>query len=129
MYELKVKYRFSSAHYLREYNGKCENLHGHNWKVELILRGEELDKIGILYDFTKLKKIFKGLLDNTMDHVLVNDVPYFQKHNPSAENLAKYLYTEYSKLLNNSEENKCVKVYKVVVYETDDASAAYMEEK
>ncbi|MCP4482735.1 MAG: 6-carboxytetrahydropterin synthase QueD [bacterium] len=120
MFELKIKYRFSSAHCLREYKGKCENLHGHNWKVEAIIRGEELDGIGILVDFKECKKELHKLVD-TLDHVFINELEYFKTVNPSAENLAKYLHTEYSKVMNRDH----AKVYKVAVWETDDACASY----
>ena len=90
MYTLTVEGNFSSAHQLRGYRGKCENLHGHNWKVVLGVRGEELDDIGLLIDFTVLKSMLKEILDG-LDHTNINDIPYFTRHNPSAENIARYI--------------------------------------
>lgn len=124
MFELAVKSKFSSAHFLREYKGKCENLHGHNWKVKLIVRGHKLDNIGILLDFKEMKRILNDTLD-LLDHKLINDLDYFvTDHNPSCENITFYLY----KLLSERINNENVKVYKVIVWETDDASSTYSED-
>src|SRR3989338_1026688 len=90
-YSIKVEADFSSAHNLREYRGKCEALHGHNWKVEVAASGEKLDKAGMLLDFRYLKMQLNKLLDK-LDHKYLNKIPYFKKLNPTSENIAKYIY-------------------------------------
>lgn len=123
MYRLKVQDAFSSAHFLRNYQGACENLHGHNWKVELVVEGIHLNEIEILIDFKELKKILKEVLEE-LDHRLINDLPYFQSRNPSSENLARYIF---EKVKEKIKEFPNVKVKEVSVYETEKASASYLE--
>ncbi|MFN3921020.1 MAG: 6-carboxytetrahydropterin synthase QueD [Caldimicrobium sp.] len=123
MYKLKVKDQFSSAHFLRNYQGACENLHGHNWTVELIVEGEELNEIEILIDFKDLKKILKEVLEE-LDHRLINDHPYFREKNPSSENLARFIFEGVKEKLRGFPQ---VKVKEVTVYETEKASATYYE--
>jgi len=91
MYEVKVIDQFSAAHKLREYEGKCENLHGHNWKVEVCVRGEKLDKIGMVIDFKELKAVLGKVLGE-LDHCYLNDLSYFKKVNPTSENIAKFIF-------------------------------------
>lgn len=122
MFELSIKSKFSSAHFLREYEGKCENLHGHNWKVEMVLRGKELNKIGLLMDFKDMKNTLNLVLDE-LDHKLINDIEFFKSNNPSCENIAFYLHKILSEKLNGDKVN----VAKVIVWETDDASATFTE--
>lgn len=122
MYELSVKSKFSSAHFLREYEGKCEHLHGHNWKVEAIVRGEELNNIGLLIDFKILKKTLVDVLED-LDHKLINDIDYFKTNNPSCEHIAAFLYKKLAEKLNDER----VTVYKIIVWETDDACVGYSE--
>jgi 6-pyruvoyltetrahydropterin/6-carboxytetrahydropterin synthase len=110
---------FSSAHNLRNYNGNCENLHGHNWKVEAILQGERLDNIGMLVDFKILKKHLKQILDE-LDHKYLNDTEYFSKVNPTSENMAQYIY-------NRLKESFGDLVFKVIVWESENAAAEYFE--
>jgi len=93
MYSLKVEGVFSSAHNLRGYKGKCEDLHGHNWRVEICVKSRELDKIGILLDFKYLKKKLNAVLEG-MDHKYLNKLAYFKKINPTSENIAKYIYNK-----------------------------------
>lgn len=119
MFELRVDEVFAAAHFLNNYEGPCENMHGHNYKVETYVRGENLDpKIEFLVDFkvikTELKAIFK-----TLDHTVLNEV---MSVNPTAENIAKYIYSELKKQLPDT-----VQVYKVVVWETPNCAAAYFE--
>lgn len=123
MYKLKIKDYFSSAHYLRDYQGACENLHGHNWTVELIVEGEELNEIDILIDFKDLKKILKEVLDE-LDHRLINDHPYFKAKNPSSENLARFIFEKVKEKIKSFSK---IKVKEVTVYETEKASATYFE--
>ncbi|MGB9613038.1 MAG: 6-carboxytetrahydropterin synthase QueD [Candidatus Margulisiibacteriota bacterium] len=91
MFELMVEENFAAAHALRGYQGPCENLHGHTWKVQVFLRGERLNELGVLEDFEKVKKDLKEILKE-FDHKLLNDLPPFEIENPSSENLAKVIY-------------------------------------
>ena len=121
MYRLVVEKYFSSAHRLRDYEGKCEILHGHNYRVNLSLEGEELNSIGLLIDFKEVKALLDKLLGE-LDHRLLNEHPYFQKENPSAENIARFLYQQVSKNLPSG-----VKVSEVRVWESDGCGASYLE--
>ncbi len=96
MFSLKVEGVFSSAHNLRGYKGKCEDLHGHNWRVEITVKSGELDDIGMVLDFKYLKSRLNAVLEK-MDHKYLNKIPYFsaaggKKVNPTSENIAKYIY-------------------------------------
>ena len=94
MYEITVEAGFSSGHYLRNYHGKCENPHGHNYKVFVTLQGRELDSTGLLLDFKLLKQVMRPVIDR-LDHQMINDIePFKTELNPSAENLARYFYDE-----------------------------------
>ena len=119
MFELKIETHFSAAHHLLNYNGACENQHGHNWKVEVFLQGNELDKSGILVDFKILKKEVNSVLD-TLDHKDINTLKMFENISPSSENISKYLYYELKKKFNN--------IKKVSVWETENACATFFEE-
>jgi len=123
MFKLKVQDYFSSAHYLRNYKGSCENLHGHNWKVELLVEGSQLNNSDILIDFKILKSILKETL-NELDHKLLNEIPYFKNINPSSERLAEYIF---KKIKDKLSQYSNIKVKEVTVYETDKASATYYE--
>ena len=123
MYFLTIKTDFAAAHQLRGYKGKCENLHGHNFRVEVVVRGEELDASGMLLDFVDLKRSINGLINEQLDHRNLNDLPTFHERggvNPSAENIAKYLHDEVGRTLPES-----VVVDSVTVYETDRCAATY----
>jgi 6-pyruvoyltetrahydropterin/6-carboxytetrahydropterin synthase len=96
MFEISVDEMFSAGHALRGYKGKCENPHGHNYKVRVILEGPDLNSIGLLFDFVHLKQIMRAIIEG-LDHKFLNDQPPFDKINPSAENLAKYFYEETSR--------------------------------
>ena len=93
MYEISVEKYFDAAHYLREYQGKCENMHGHRYRAVVKVKAEKLDDIGLAYDFTDLKRYLKEIIDR-LDHTCLNDVPPFDKINPSAENIAGTIYNE-----------------------------------
>ncbi|PMP66151.1 MAG: 6-carboxytetrahydropterin synthase QueD [Thermodesulfobacterium geofontis] len=123
MFKLKVQDFFSSAHYLKDYHGPCENLHGHNWKVELVVEGSELNSTDILIDFSILKKILKETLAE-LDHKLLNEIPYFKNTNPSSERLAEYIFKKVKEKLSAYTN---VKVKEVTVFETEKASATYYE--
>jgi 6-pyruvoyltetrahydropterin/6-carboxytetrahydropterin synthase len=91
MYSVRVESTFSSAHNLRGYKGKCEELHGHNWKIEAVASKVKLDKAGMVLDFKYLKKELNKILDK-LDHKYLNKIPYFKKVNPTSENIAEYIY-------------------------------------
>jgi 6-pyruvoyltetrahydropterin/6-carboxytetrahydropterin synthase len=122
MYELTVEAGFSSAHNIRGYEGACENLHGHNWKVEVHVEAKKLDQLGMVVDFRFIKTRLKELLDR-LDHKYLNEIPPFDKENATAENIARYVYKELSKKLNDQR----VKVAKIRVWESDHAAASYCE--
>src|SRR5690554_5023669 len=100
MYEIFVESHIDAAHYLRDYKGKCENLHGHRYKIVARVKAEKLSDIGLAYDFTDLKKHLNAILDK-YDHACLNDVPPFDKINASSENLAATIYKELKKKLTN----------------------------
>lgn len=123
MYELRVRSGFAAAHQLRGYQGSCENLHGHNWKVEVVVRVEELDEIGIGLDFRQIAQVTRDLL-STLDHRNLNEVEPFTKSNPTSENLARWLYPELGRRLNRPG----IQVSRVTVMETEDYAASYYED-
>jgi 6-pyruvoyltetrahydropterin/6-carboxytetrahydropterin synthase len=93
MYEITVEKHFEAAHYLRGYQGKCENVHGHRYRVVVKIKALNLNEIGLAYDFTDLKRHLKDILDR-YDHACLNDIPPFDEINPSAENIASTIYNE-----------------------------------
>jgi 6-pyruvoyltetrahydropterin/6-carboxytetrahydropterin synthase len=125
MYEVTVEAHFSSGHFLREYYGKCENPHGHNYRVLVTLAGAELEKNGLLLDFKILKDILKPVV-NYLDHHMINDLPPFDVVNPSAENLAKYFFDETNVRLKEITAGR-VKVKSSTIFETDTSQATYWE--
>ena len=122
MFQVSVDETFSAGHALRGYKGKCENVHGHNYKVRIILEGSGLDSIGLLYDFTNLKRILRDIVGG-VDHKFLNDQAPFDAINPSAENIAKFLYDETSKEMRQMSHAPRIK--SVTVWETDETSATY----
>jgi 6-pyruvoyltetrahydropterin/6-carboxytetrahydropterin synthase len=125
MFEVTVEDTFAAGHYLRNYKGKCENPHGHNYKVRVTLAGQELDKAGLLLDFKDLKEALKPVVDR-LDHQMINDVEPFKVLNPSAENLAKYFYDESNGRLQQVTQGR-VHIKNVTVFETDTTTATYSE--
>ena len=125
MYEVTVEDTFAAGHYLRNYKGKCENPHGHNYKVRVTLRGAELDKAGLLLDFKDLKEVMKHVIDR-LDHQMLNDIEPFKVLNPSAENIAKYFYDEAKGRLQVVTSGR-VDVKDVTIWETDTTTARYSE--
>jgi 6-pyruvoyltetrahydropterin/6-carboxytetrahydropterin synthase len=119
MYRVRVIKSFSSAHNLRGYEGDCENLHGHNWKVEAYLAGEDLDKIGMLVDFKVLKKHLSTIMDE-LDHKYLNEIEYFKTVNPTSENMCRYIYSRLKEYFGE-------KMERVVVWESDSSAAEYFE--
>lgn len=122
MFEVSVDESFAAAHNLRNYHGKCEDLHGHNYKVRVTLAGKELDSTGLLYDFVHLKLVIQGVI-RSLDHRYLNELKPFDALNPSAENLAHYIYDETSKQLLKAANGAGVS--SVTVWETDTAAATY----
>jgi 6-pyruvoyltetrahydropterin/6-carboxytetrahydropterin synthase len=125
MYEVRVEREFSSGHYLRNYRGKCENPHGHNYKVQITLRGETLDVSGLLLDFKDLKHVMRPVIER-LDHQMLNEIAPFTEINPSAENLAKYFYDETNQQLESLTSGR-VRVKDCTIYETDTTTATYYE--
>ncbi len=125
MFEVTVEDSFAAGHYLRNYKGKCENPHGHNYKVRVTLVGKELDKAGLLLDFKDLREALKPAIDR-LDHQMINDLEPFKVLNPSAENLAKYFYDETNVGLDRVTQGR-VRVKEVTVWETDSTTATYFE--
>ena len=125
MFEVTVEDTFAAGHALRGYRGKCENPHGHNYRVRVTLAGEKLDQIGLLYDFKDLKAAMGEIIDR-LDHQYLNDLDAFKELNPSAENLARYFYQETSARL-RAATNGQVQVKDVIVWETDTTTACYFE--
>jgi 6-pyruvoyltetrahydropterin/6-carboxytetrahydropterin synthase len=125
MFEVTVDDTFAAGHYLRNYKGKCENPHGHNYKIRVTLAGAELDKAGLLLDFKDLREVMKHVIER-LDHQMINDIEPFTVINPSAENLAKYFYDESNTRLKNVTSGR-VRVKNVTVYETDTTTATYSE--
>ena len=120
MYEISVDYTFAAGHALRNYKGKCENVHGHNYKVRVTIEGAELDQTGLLIDFIDLRDSIKRLVDR-LDHQFLNDLAPFDKLNPSAENIARY----FSDSLAPEIKGDGLRVQAVTVWETDTTSATY----
>jgi len=122
-YTLKVVTDFAASHALRNYEGACQRLHGHNWKVEVEVKARKLNDAGMAIDFKAIKSATNDVLDG-LDHYHLNDIPPFDEINPTAENIAGFIYKEISKLIN---ENS-VSVSSVTVWETERACARYSEE-
>jgi 6-pyruvoyltetrahydropterin/6-carboxytetrahydropterin synthase len=125
MFEVTVEAGFSSGHYLRNYQGKCENPHGHNYRVLVTLVGAELDETGLLLDFKLLKNLLKPVVEY-LDHKMINDLEPFTELNPSAENLARYFYQETARELSQMTLGR-VQVKDCTVFETDTSFARYYE--
>lgn len=123
MYELCVKTHFSAAHKLDGYQGRCAQVHGHNWEVEIFVRGTVLDATGLLVDFREVKAAVNAAVAE-LDHADLNRLTFFAAQNPSSENIARYLYGALAdrwKVLN-------CRVHRVCVAETPGASASYWED-
>ena len=121
MYELKVVTKFAAAHQLTMVGAKCENMHGHNWKIEVYVTGEKTDDAGVLMDFGIIKKHVREIMA-MLDHKYLNELEYFQQGQPSSENIAYFVATELQKRI----DNQAVSISKVTAWESDDAGATYM---
>ncbi len=118
MFEVKIETQFSSAHHLLNYKGKCENPHGHNWKVEVTAKGDKLDKSNILIDFKMLKKITNETIDY-LDHKDLNELPEFKGESPSSEFIAKLVYYKLKEQIKE--------ISRVDIWETPTSRASYFE--
>jgi 6-pyruvoyltetrahydropterin/6-carboxytetrahydropterin synthase len=118
MYEVKVRLTFSAAHRVEDYPGNCERLHGHNWVVEVFAEKKELDSLGMVIDFRKLKDVANETLSK-LDHSYLNELPEFKKTNPTAENIAKFIFDEVSNKIALSSVN---------VFESENTMATYFRE-
>ena len=123
MYELKIITEFSAAHNLRNFRGKCEALHGHNWKVEVVLSGKNLDDSGVVLDFAEVKAATSEIMSE-IDHRYLNELPFFVENNPSSENIARYIFHR----LQEKMDNDRVRIRRVTAWESQDACASYLSE-
>jgi len=121
MFEVSVEQTFAAGHALRNYKGKCENVHGHNYRVRVTIAGEQLDAAGLLVDFGDVKRLMGGAIEY-LDHRFINDLAPFDEINPSAENIAKYFYDRLHAGLGNETP---ARIAEVRVWETDTSSAVY----
>jgi 6-pyruvoyltetrahydropterin/6-carboxytetrahydropterin synthase len=119
MFTARVRDSFSAAHRLREYNGDCERLHGHNYKVEIAVQSNKLDAMGIVMDFRELKNLLKEILGE-IDHQYLNDLPAFAQVNPSAENIARHIFTSLI-----GKVPAPVELAEVTVWENDNCCVSY----
>jgi len=120
MFEISVEHSFAAGHALRGYKGKCENVHGHNYKVQVVVAGPQLNSIGLLMDFVELRAAIRGVVER-LDHRFLNDLPPFDQLNPSAENVAKY----FADTLSPRIVRDGLRLSAVTVWETDTTSATY----
>jgi 6-pyruvoyltetrahydropterin/6-carboxytetrahydropterin synthase len=123
MFEITIEETFAAGHALRNYRGKCENVHGHNYRCQVAVEGEQLNEIGLLVDFVELKRVVHNVLDR-LDHQWLNDFPPFDVLNPSAENMVRYIHDEVKA---GMATQAGVRLAWVRLWETDTASATYRE--
>ncbi len=121
MFELVYKTHFAAAHNLREYEGNCENLHGHNWKIDVMIKSTSLDDLGMLIDFRDVKRMVEGILD-TLDHRYLNEIEPFTKINPTTENIARFISDELTKLMPEG-----TSVAGVTAWESDNCGVTYRD--
>jgi 6-pyruvoyltetrahydropterin/6-carboxytetrahydropterin synthase len=122
MFDLVIETQFSAAHQLRGYKGKCEDLHGHNWRVQVTVASDKLNDIGMVIDFHELKAI-AGEVISSLDHSFLNDVFPFTELNPSSENIAKWIYESMKKKV----ESRNCNMSSVTVWENETSSATYYD--
>ena len=120
MYEVIVRGKFSAGHQLRGVDGVCENLHGHNWAIEVVVAAEKLNEIGIVVDFSIVERYTREITSG-LDHCVLNDLPVFQDINPSAENISKFIFLK----LNEKLSEYPIQVKKITVWETESLGASY----
>lgn len=124
MFELKVKTRFAGAHQLAMVGQKCENLHGHNWHVEVCVKGEKLNDAGVLADFGDIKRAVRAVVDGELDHKFLNELPAFDGEQPTSERIAVYIAGRVQAFL-DKELTEDIRVSRVMAWESDDACAIY----
>jgi 6-pyruvoyltetrahydropterin/6-carboxytetrahydropterin synthase len=124
MFEVTVEQTFAAGHALRHYKGKCENVHGHNYRVQVTIEGERLNSIGLLVDFVELKRVVRQVMER-LDHQFINDLEPFTTINPSAENIAKYFYDNVNAGLNLAESEIPIRIAAVKIWETDTSIAVF----
>ena len=124
MFELTISVNFEAAHYINNYSGKCSRLHGHNWKVEVNISGSKLDELGMLIDFRDLKAAVNKIMIK-LDHYCLNEIEPFCSINPTAENIAKYIYEQ---LKETQDFDQDIKLRSVKVWESLNSAAAYSQE-
>ena len=122
MYKLNVISDFSAAHHLQDYDGKCRNLHGHNWKVRVSVLCEKIDKIGLTIDYGIVKKYLKQIMEK-LDHSYLNELKFFANKNPTSENIAKFIFTE----MKNKITNETCRMAEVEIWESERTSMIYFE--
>ena len=122
MYELMIESQFSAAHQLRGYKGKCEGLHGHNWRIQVTVSSEKLNDVGMAMDFHDLKAMTNEVI-SSLDHSFLNEVFPFTEKNPSSENIAKWIYD----LINKKIKKKQCNMSSVTIWENETSSATYYE--
>ncbi len=127
MYELKVTRHFAAAHNLREFYGKCENLHGHNWFVEVKVRARDLDRTGLVLDFGQIKKRLDAVLE-IIDHQYLNELPAFRTVNPSSENIARFIFEQLAAAIAEESQGRA-RLHSVSAWESDNASATYLADE
>ncbi|MBI5574735.1 MAG: 6-carboxytetrahydropterin synthase QueD [Deltaproteobacteria bacterium] len=119
LYTLAVRSSFAAAHRLRDYEGNCERLHGHNWQVEALVESEELDARGMALDFREMKGALNDIISR-LDHKYLNEIPPFDAQNPSSESIAKYIFDEMERKIPGP-----ARLARVIVWESDDARAEF----
>jgi 6-pyruvoyltetrahydropterin/6-carboxytetrahydropterin synthase len=124
MYELKITSRFAAAHNLREFYGKCENLHGHNWFIEVRVRADDTDRIGLVMDFGVIKRHLHDVLE-LIDHTYLNELEWFKERNPSSENIARFIFDRLDPEVKAASEGR-VRLHSVSAWESDNACATYI---
>ena len=122
MYHVTIETHFSAAHFLRNYHGRCENLHGHNWKIEVTVSSDKLDEAGMALDFSILKEKTKAILEQ-LDHRNLNEIEPFTEINPSSENIAHFLFD----LLTQNLRDHPVTLSRVTVWESQNSKASYSQ--
>ena len=124
MFEVSVEQTFAAGHALRGYKGKCENVHGHNYRVRVTIEGERLNSIGLLVDFVEMKRLMKEIIEY-LDHRFINDLPPFDEVNPTAENMALWFHERVQEKLDSGAAEVPVRVTEVTIWETDTNIATY----
>ncbi len=124
MFEVAVERTFAAAHQLRNYKGKCENLHGHNYKVRVAVEAEALDDAGLVVDFVEMKRLMDEVIER-LDHTYLNDIPPFDRVNPSAENIAKLFFDELDRGLREARLSNAPRIASVKIWETETSTATY----